>query len=176
LVRDSGATDHITSKLDKLTIRDKYNGGEKVHTASGASMEISHTGKFFIHTPTRTLKLCNILHVPKATKNLMSIHRFFLDNNVFFEIHPWFFLIKDRDTRSTLLRGKCCDGLYPILAPHSIKFAFEVNKSSLARWHERLGHPALHIVQRVRRVFNIPFQQESNKEFICGPCQQAKSH
>jgi hypothetical protein len=63
-------------------------------------------------------------------------------NNAFFEIHPWFFLIKDRDTRSTL-RGKCRDGLYPIPAPHFVKFAFEVNKPSLARWHERLGHPAL---------------------------------
>jgi hypothetical protein len=73
---DSGATDHITSELDKLAIRDKYNGGEKVHTISGAGMEISHTGKSFIHTPTGTLKLCNILHLPKATKNLMSIHRF----------------------------------------------------------------------------------------------------
>jgi hypothetical protein len=85
---DSGTTDHITSELDKLTIHDKYNGGEKVHTVSGAGMEISHIGKSFIHTPIRNLQLCNILHVPKATKNLMSIHRFALDNNVFFEIHP----------------------------------------------------------------------------------------
>jgi hypothetical protein len=49
---DSGATDHITSELDKLAIRDKYNGGEKVRTANGANMEeISYTGKSFIHTP-----------------------------------------------------------------------------------------------------------------------------
>jgi hypothetical protein len=68
---DSGATDHITSELDKLAIRDKYNGGEQIHTASGSGMEISYVGKSFIHTPTHNLKLCNILHVPKATKNLM---------------------------------------------------------------------------------------------------------
>jgi hypothetical protein len=68
-------------------------------------MEISHTGTSFIHTPTHKLELCNILHVPKATKNLMSIHRFALDNNVFFEIHPWFFLVKDWNTRTTLLKG-----------------------------------------------------------------------
>jgi hypothetical protein len=78
---------------------------------------------------------------------------FSLDNNIFFEIHPWFFLIKDRDTQSTLLRGKCHDGLYPILAPRFIKYAFGVNKSSLARWHERLGHPALQNVQRVLHEF-----------------------
>jgi hypothetical protein len=82
---DSGTTDHITSELDKLAVHDKYNGTEKVHTASGAGMEISHTGNSFIHTSTCTLELCNVLHVRKATKNLMSIHRFALDNNIFFE-------------------------------------------------------------------------------------------
>jgi hypothetical protein len=88
---DSGATDHIMSELNKLAIRDKYNGAEKVHTTSGSSMEISHTCKSFSHTPTHTFKLCNILHVPKAIKNLLSIHSFALDNNIFFEIQPWFF-------------------------------------------------------------------------------------
>jgi hypothetical protein len=72
---DSGATDHITSELDKLAIGDKYNGGERIDTASGAGMENSHTDKSFIHTPTRNLQLCNTLHVPKSTKNLKSIHR-----------------------------------------------------------------------------------------------------
>jgi hypothetical protein len=35
---DSEATDHITGELEKLAILDKYNGGEKVHTASGSGM------------------------------------------------------------------------------------------------------------------------------------------
>jgi hypothetical protein len=61
-------------------------------------MEISYTNKSFIHTPHHKLQLCNVLHVPKDTKNLMSIHLFSLDNNVSFEICPWFFLIKDRET------------------------------------------------------------------------------
>jgi hypothetical protein len=80
---NSGATDHITSELDKLAIRDKYTGTEKVHTTSGVGMEISDTSKYFIHTPSHTFELCNILHVLKATKNLMSIHPFTLDNNFF---------------------------------------------------------------------------------------------
>jgi hypothetical protein len=134
---DLGATDHITIEHDKLAVRDKYKDTEKVHTASGAGMEISYTGKSFIHTPHRKLQLCNVFHVPKATKNLMSIHRFSLDNNVFFEINPWFFLIKHRDTRSTLLRGRCRDGLYPLPASNPIKFSFGVNKPTLTRWHDR---------------------------------------
>jgi hypothetical protein len=37
---DSGTTDHVTSELEKLTIRDKYGGHDQVHSASGAGMEI----------------------------------------------------------------------------------------------------------------------------------------
>ncbi|XBH89844.1 hypothetical protein VPH35_081660 [Triticum aestivum] len=33
---DTGATDHITSELDKLAVRDRYTGTERVHTASGS--------------------------------------------------------------------------------------------------------------------------------------------
>jgi hypothetical protein len=36
---DTGATDNITSDLEKLAVRDKYNGGDQIHTASGACME-----------------------------------------------------------------------------------------------------------------------------------------
>ncbi|XP_021305719.1 uncharacterized protein LOC110431234 [Sorghum bicolor] len=33
---DTGATDHITGELEKLSFRNKYNGGDQIHTASGA--------------------------------------------------------------------------------------------------------------------------------------------
>jgi hypothetical protein len=39
---DSGAIDHITGELEKLTARDKYTGGDQVHAANGIGMEISH--------------------------------------------------------------------------------------------------------------------------------------
>jgi hypothetical protein len=32
---DSGATDHITSELDKLTVHDKYYDNDYVHAANG---------------------------------------------------------------------------------------------------------------------------------------------
>jgi hypothetical protein len=52
-----GATDHITSELDKLTIKEKYGGLDQVHTASGSSMPISHVGQSTIHTRDRDLIL-----------------------------------------------------------------------------------------------------------------------
>jgi hypothetical protein len=113
-------------------------------------MEISHVGHSIIHTPNRDLNLKNILHVPSTKKNLLSVHRLTLDNNVFFEFHPDFFCIKDRDARSTLLRGPCQRGLYPLPPSPVVKQVYGVNKPSFERWHSHLGHPAVPIVEKVK--------------------------
>jgi hypothetical protein len=62
---DSGATDHITRELDKLTAWDKYLGNDQVHTASGSGMGIDQISHSVIHTSTCDLSLNNILYVPK---------------------------------------------------------------------------------------------------------------
>jgi hypothetical protein len=36
---NSGATDHITGELEKLTVRNKYQGGDQIHMTSGAGMD-----------------------------------------------------------------------------------------------------------------------------------------
>jgi hypothetical protein len=88
---DSGATDHITSELEKLSIRDKYNGEDQIHTANGKGMKISHIGDSSVSTSSRNLHLKNILYVPEAKKNLVSVHRLTTDNSAFIEFHPDFF-------------------------------------------------------------------------------------
>jgi hypothetical protein len=85
---DSGKTDHIMSDLDKLAICDRYGGGDQVHTVSGTCMKIRHIGSTTLHTPSHDLILKDVLHVPAANKNLIFIHRFAYDNQVFFELHP----------------------------------------------------------------------------------------
>ena len=175
---DTSATDHITSELDKMTIREKYKGHDQIHTANGAGMKIKHIGHSIMHAPSRNLHLKNILHVPSASKNLVSVHKLAWDNNVYLEFHPHYFLIKDQDTKQTILRGKCQGGLYPLVSssPNSTKQVCTATKPSHARWHSRLGHPSSFIVRQVLRKNNLPFVKESNTESICDPCQQAKSH
>jgi hypothetical protein len=131
---DSGAYDHITSELEKVTVRDKYGGQDQVHTASGVGMKISNIGNSVLHTPHKNLHLKNILHVPSANKSLLSVHRLASDNDAFFEFHPKFFFIKDRATKQILHQGRCERGLYP-LAPHAldstpVKQVYGVNKPS----------------------------------------------
>jgi hypothetical protein len=109
---DTGATDHLTNELDKLHVKEQYHGKDHVHTANGAGMRITHIGQSTIPTSSQNLHLKNILYVPSVTRNLLSVKKFTLDNNVFFEFHPWYFLVKDRRTREVLLRGSCRGGLY----------------------------------------------------------------
>ena len=111
---DSGATDHITSDLEKLSLCDKYHGGEYVHAANGSGMEISHVGHGFVQSPSHRIHLRNILHVPGASKSLVSVNRLSRDKNAFVEFHPDCFFTKELATKKTLLIGKAEGGLYPI--------------------------------------------------------------
>jgi hypothetical protein len=83
-----GATDHITGDLEKLTTRDKYLGNDQVHTANGLDMAIDQVGHSIIHTLQRNLSLNNIFYVPEASKILVSVHHFTLDNHVFMVLRP----------------------------------------------------------------------------------------
>lgn len=178
---DCGATDHVTGELDKLSIREKYNGQDQVHAANGSGMNISHIGHSVISTPNKDLYLKNILHVPSASKSLVSANRLAHDNNAFVEIYPKFFNIKDQATKKLLHHGRSEGRLYP-LAPASGGLIFNKNalsivKPSPVRWHYRLGHPSFQIVNRVIQSFNLPCSFDSNNvDHSCDSCQRAKSH
>jgi hypothetical protein len=88
---NSGATDHITETLDKLTMHDPYLGTDQIHAANGSGMNITHIGNTISPTLHRNLILNNVLHVPTTNKNLIFVHRFIFDNNAFIEFHPYFF-------------------------------------------------------------------------------------
>jgi hypothetical protein len=99
---DLGATDHITGELDKLTMHEPYTGTDQIHATNSYGMAINHIYTSIIPTSSCNLTLNNVLHVLTAHKNLLSVHRFTLDNDTFIEFHPYFFVIKDRK------HGRCC--------------------------------------------------------------------
>jgi histone deacetylase 1/2 len=156
---DSRATDHVASELEKLHVRDRYNGNEQIHTASGTGMDIRHVGHSVFHTPSHDLHLKNILHVPKASKSVLSTSLLTKDNHAFVEYWPNSFFVKDRDTREILLQGRCVDGLYPFPKTSSSsppgQQAHGVVKSLSSLWHRRLGHPSSVLVHQVLRDNNI---------------------
>jgi histone deacetylase 1/2 len=170
---DTEATDHVTGELEKLSMREKYHGGDQVHTANGSGMEIDQIGHSNFCTPSGNLLLKNILYVPKASKNLVSVHKLARDNHAFFEFHPNFFLIKDQTTMRVLHRGPCERALYPL---KSNKEAHVVVKPLSSQWHMCLGHPSSSVVHQVLSKNKLPFTQEANKESVCDACQKGKCH
>jgi hypothetical protein len=159
-------------------MREKYTGGEQIHTTNGRGMRITHVGNSTLYTPYRIISLKNVMHVPSSNKNLVSIHRFTRDNHVFVEYHPYFFLVKDPDTRKVFLRCRYRGGLYPFpsLVQSSSRCVLSMVKPSLWRWHERLDHPSMVIVQRVLDDNKIAFSREASSLTVCDACQCAKSH
>jgi hypothetical protein len=177
---DTGATDHVIGELNKMMIRDRYNGGEQIHTANGSGMDIKHIGRVICHTPEHKLFLNNVLHVPSTAKNLVSVHKLALDNLAYFEFHPNRFFIKDQTTKRTLLEGTCRGGLYPLPAA-ALKNKQALSASggahpSLERWHHRLGHPSFNIVLQVINKNKLSCSTESRSGSVCDSCQMAKSH
>jgi hypothetical protein len=92
---DSNMIDHIMGSLDKLTMHDPYFDTDQIHAVNGSGMDITCIGKTTIPTPVRNVVLNQVLHVPSAHKNLISVHHFTLDNDALIEFHWYFFLIKD---------------------------------------------------------------------------------
>jgi hypothetical protein len=143
-------------------------------------MHIKHVGHAIIRTPYHDLRLNHILHVPQSSKNLASVHKITSDNNVFFELHPDYFLIKDRESRKTLLQGWSKGGLYPLpcstTSPTHDKHLLSVHKPYRSTWHARLGHPSSSIVMFVVCKNSLPCVSDSFSDSVCDACNQAKSH
>lgn len=79
---DTGATDHITSDLDHLVVREQYHGGETVQVGNRACLQIMHIGSYSINIATRSLALDDVLHVPKISIDLLSVSKLSRDNDL----------------------------------------------------------------------------------------------
>ena len=103
---------HITPDLATLSNSAPYLGNDHLHVGDGKGLSISHIGHTMLRSPKRTFTLSNILYVPHFTKPLLSVQKFYRDNNVYFEFHVSMFCVKDLTTKSVLLSGQSNDGLY----------------------------------------------------------------
>ena len=124
---DSGASHHITSDLNNLSIHTPYDGADDIMIGDGTNLPITHTGFTSLLHSNQKFSLTDVLCVPTITKNLISISKFCISNNASVEFLPSFFLIKDLHTGATLLKGQAKDGVYewppsaPLVAFSSIK-------------------------------------------------------
>ena len=80
---DSGATNHITNDVGKLVNPKAYVGNEQLYVGDGNALLIEHVGSVQLTINTfEPLFLNHVLHVPKITKNLLSVSKLLANNNV----------------------------------------------------------------------------------------------
>ena len=143
---DFAASHHITSDLTNLLIHSQYNGTDEVVIGDGSGLQVTHVGSMPLNSLSKSFLLHNTLCVPNIYKNLVSVHHFTRSNNVYIEFHPFYFLVRDRNTGTTILRGDCQDGVYPLPQLSQIKkpptLALVGERTFTDLWHTRLGHPS----------------------------------
>lgn len=79
---DSGASHHIESDFNNLSLHTPYNGSDNVTIGNGAGLPRTHTGLVSLPSKSRRLLLHNVLCVPDKKKNLISVNKLCKTNNV----------------------------------------------------------------------------------------------
>ncbi|KAG8493766.1 hypothetical protein CXB51_011188 [Gossypium anomalum] len=157
---DSRATHHVCRDDTGLGESTPYSGTSCLLMGDGTPSTILSVRSSSFHTKTKILRLSNILCVPNIRKNLLSVSRFAKENNVFFEFHPSYYVVKDILTREVLLWGHTRDGLYYFSPVSSISSPSVLNTNLqtsggggdvFALWHYRLEHPRFTWVYLIRR-------------------------
>lgn len=118
-------------------------------------MPITIVGYSSLKTNQRPLHLHNILHVLRILKNLLFVHKLTYENNIIFEFHPHFCLIKDWTRGEVLLCGTVKDGLYRLNSSQRRPCAMVGECTSSQVWHQWLRHPHFHILQNIITKFRL---------------------
>ena len=111
----------MSQNIQQLT---PFEGLDQITIGNGQGLNINSLGVssfLFPLKPNLSLVLSNMLFVSSITKNLICVSQFCKDNDVFFEFHSCFCLVKSQETKKILLQGLVgCDGLYQFPALQSL--------------------------------------------------------
>lgn len=133
---DSSATNHVTSNLSNLSIKDECLTSDHIFTGDGTSLPILSSGSSSFYSVACPLHLQDILYTPHISKKLVSISQFTRNNSCSIEFHPNFFVVKDLKTHREILGGPVKDDLYCLSsgAMHSPQVLLSTANSSTL-WH-----------------------------------------
>ncbi|CAJ2673543.1 unnamed protein product [Trifolium pratense] len=167
---DSGATSHMTDNRGNLT--SYFNMSNNITVGNGHHIPVISCGHASLPN---SLTLNNVLHAPKLIKNLVSVRKFTIDNDVSVEFDPFGFSVKDFQTGTLLMRCNSSGDLYPIpTRPNTTSLppsAFAASSNEL--WHSRLGHPGAPILNSLHRN-KILLCNKFRNDFFCHSCALGK--
>ncbi|XP_071700227.1 uncharacterized protein [Rutidosis leptorrhynchoides] len=154
---DTGATSHMTANSGNLESYYPLRQRKNIIVGNGHGMPISGFGHSTLSNLSRPLYLHNILHSPNLIKNLISVRRLSIDNNISMEFDPFGFTVKNFPQGTLVLKCDSTSDLYPLTTSvlhHLCKpSTFAALSSDI--WHHRLGHSGDEVLRSL-----------SNKKFI----------
>lgn len=172
---DSGATDHIVSNVNLFN---NYKSISSVlHLPNNTTVPITHVGEVQLNSK---VLLTDVLCVPSFHCNLISISKLTSDNSVSVIFSKTNCMLQDPSQKMMVEIGKAEAGLYNFtMSSNSESFVnhlcsrIYVQPSIEAQlWHDRLGHPAASILNKVSVTSSV-----NNDQFTtCDVCIQAKQH
>lgn len=176
---DTGSSHHVISDLCNLGLHSHYDGPDEVTIGDGSGLPITHVGSTQLPTSTSAFILNQVLYVPKARHNLISISKFCQNNNVYVEFRPFSFCLKDLTMGATLMHGQSSGDPYtlqptPKHSPPTRITTLSTTRSPSHLWHAHLGHPSLKILQQVLK--NNDSINKPMAPLHCSSCQLNKSH
>jgi hypothetical protein len=146
---DTGASSHMSNNSGMLS--DISPSLSRIVVGNGSSMPVLHSGRLSIPTATHPLHLNDVLVSPSLIKNLLSVKRLCRDNSVTVEFDNLGFSVKDRRTRTVILRCNSVGDLYPVRVSPSATSLHAAAAVSVDVWHQRLGHPGRTTLARTLR-------------------------
>lgn len=143
----------------------------------GNDTNLSNIGTTSFISNSRKFHLQKLYHVPNISANLLSVSQLSKDNNVFFEFHPDYFVVKDCCMGKALLQGKNKGGLYRFDSKYELQNPNPCSSAllsvSLSQCHQCLGHP---MIRTVNKVIKSNWLLVSNKSVsFCHSCCIIKS-
>src|SRR6266576_5857247 len=175
---DTATTSHIASEKKDFTVYRKIDrtitgvGDARVKAVGcGSVILTSH-----VDGETHTIALNDVLHVPSATDNLLSVGRFVERGNTFVATKFGAFLFDGNE--SLVATAKLDGSLFhlDVKVTHELSNVSKPVKYSWMEWHKRFGHIAVSGLQHLRRRnlvdgFDV---DESSELQDCEACVRAK--
>lgn len=104
------------------------------------------------------------------------IFKFTTDYPCVFEFSNGGFVVKDMDTRQTVMKGTRTGDLYTLDTHHQHAFFSNRHKSAPENvWHWRLGHPQNKVVHFLNKSSAISISSWNKSGAICESCQVGKA-
>ncbi|XP_019457632.1 PREDICTED: uncharacterized protein LOC109358022 [Lupinus angustifolius] len=163
---DSGASNHVSHQTDKFQDLTEHHGKNSLVVGNGEKLEIVGTGS----SKQNSISLHDVLYVPNITKNLLSVSKLVVYNNIVVEFDAKSCFVKDKLTWKAILIGKLKNGLYQLSGIERDACAYVSIKEG---WHRKLRHPNNKILDKVLKDYNVKLSLIDHLSF-CEACEYGK--